>query len=56
MIGVDTLIKIGPLPVKIGLEAYYYVERDDNFGPKFQLRFLFVPVLPAPAWSRRPLL
>ncbi len=51
----DTLIKIGPLPVKIGLEAYYYVERDDDFGPKFQLRFLFVPVLPAPAWSRRPL-
>lgn len=54
-IGGDTLIKIGPLPVKIGLEAYYYVERDDDFGPIFQLRFLFVPVIPAPAWSRRPL-
>ena len=54
-IGFDTLIKIGRLPVKIGLEAYYYVERDDDFGPKFQLRFLFVPILPAPEWSRRPL-
>jgi hypothetical protein len=54
-IGFDTLIKIGKLPVKIGIEAYYYVERDDDFGPKYQLRFLFVPVLPSPAWSRSPL-
>jgi len=53
--GGDTLIKMGPLPVKVGLEAYYYVERDDDFGPKFQFRFLFVPVLPAPEWSRTPL-
>ena len=54
-IGGDTLIKIGPLPVKIGLEAYYYVERDDDFGPRWQLRFLFIPVRPSPEWSRRPL-
>ena len=54
-IGGDTLIKLGPLPVKIGLEYYYHVVRDDNFGPEHQLRFLFVPVLPAPEWSRKPL-
>ena len=54
-IGADTLVKIGPLPVKIGLEGYYYVQRDDNFGPAWQLRFLFVPVIPAPEWSRKPL-
>jgi hypothetical protein len=30
----DTLIKIGPLPVKIGFEAYYYLERDSDFGPE----------------------
>lgn len=54
-IGVDTLVKIGPLPVKIGLEAYHYVVQDDKFGPQWQLRFLFVPVLPAPEWSRTPL-
>jgi hypothetical protein len=53
--GGDTLIKIGKLPVKVGFEAYYYVERDDDFGPKFQIRLLFVPVVPSPAWSRRPL-
>ena len=54
-IGGDTLIKIGPLPVKIGLEVYYYVERDDDFGPRWQLRFLFVPVIPSPDWARSPL-
>ena len=53
--GGDTLIKIGPLPVKIGVEAYYFVQQDDDFGPEWQIRFLFVPVLPAPSWSREPL-
>ena len=53
--GQDTLIKIGPLPVKIGFEAYCYLERDSDFGPEWQFRLLFVPVLPAPAWSRNPL-
>ena len=51
--GFDTLVKLGPMPVKIGLELYYYVEKDDDFGPTWQARFLFVPVLPSPDWSRR---
>lgn len=54
-IGFDTLVKFGKLPVKIGLEAYRYVVQDDDFGPEWQLRFLFVPVLPAPEGSRKPL-
>jgi hypothetical protein len=54
-IGVDTLVKLGPLPVKVGVETYYHVVRDDNFGPEWQLRFFFVPVLPSPDWSREPL-
>jgi hypothetical protein len=53
--GFDTLIKIGPLPVKVGLEAYYHVVREDKFGPEWQLRFLFIPVLPSPKWARKPL-
>lgn len=53
-LGFDTLVTFGKLPVKIGLEAYYYVEQDDNFGPDWQLRFLFIPVLPSPEWSRIP--
>jgi len=54
-LGGDILVKLGPLPVKIGAEVYYYVETDDKFGPQWQLRFFFVPVLPAPKWSRKPL-
>ena len=54
-IGFDTLVKIGKLPVKIGAEAYYYVQQDDDFGPQWQLRLLFVPVLPSPKWSQKPL-
>ena len=54
-LGMDTLVKVGPLPVKIGVEAYYHAIRDDDFGPKYQLRFLIVPVVPAPEWSRKPL-
>jgi hypothetical protein len=54
-IGFDTLIKLGPLPVKIGVEAYHYVKQDDKFGPEWQIRFLFVPVLPSPKWSQKPL-
>ena len=53
-IGFDTMIKLGPLPAKIGVELYYFLEQSDDFGPKWQFRFLFVPVLPAPASSRKP--
>jgi hypothetical protein len=53
--GFDTLVKIGKLPVKVGAELYYYVVQDDDFGPQWQLRLFFVPVVPAPDWSRKPL-
>jgi len=53
--GGDTLVMMGPLPVKVGFEAYYYAVRDQDFGPIFQFRFLFVPVLPAPEWARNPI-
>ena len=54
-IGADTLIKIGKLPVKIGAEFYYFLESDDDFGQEWQIRLLFVPVLPSPGWSKTPL-
>lgn len=54
-IGFDTLVKLGKVPTKIGLETFYYVEQDDDFGPEWGLRFYFVPVLPSPAWSKTPL-
>ncbi len=53
--GFDTLVMLGKLPVKIGLEAYYYVDSNDGFGPEWQLRLLFIPVVPSPGWAKQPL-
>ncbi len=54
-LGVNTMTKIGPLPVRVGVEAYYYVEKSDNFGPDMGLRFLFAPVVPKPRFSKVPI-
>ena len=54
-IGFDTMIKVGKMPAKIGAEIYYYAVQEDRFGPQWQLRFLFVPVMASPESSRRPL-
>lgn len=51
--GMDTMIKIGPLPVKIGVEVYYYVAAPDNIGQEWQVRLFFTPVLPSPDWSKK---
>ncbi len=53
--GYDTLVKFGKLPVKVGVEAYHYISSDDDFGADWQVRFLFVPVVPAPGFSRKPM-
>lgn len=54
-LGFNTMTKIGPLPVKVGVEAYYYVEKSDNFGPDMGLRFIFSPVVPKPGFSKIPI-
>jgi hypothetical protein len=53
--GLDTLINVGPLPLKIGMEAYYFVESSSQFGPEWQFRLFFVPVFPAPKWAQKAL-
>ena len=55
--GMDTMINIGPLPVKVGAEFYYYVARGSNdaFHNDWHARIFFVPILPSPKWSRKPL-
>jgi len=53
--GLDTLIKIGPLPLKVGMEAYYFVESSSDFGPEWQFRLFFVPIFPAPKWAQSAL-
>lgn len=54
-LGWNTTTKIGPLPVKIGVEAYKYIKKPDNFGPEYGLRLIFSPVVPKPAFSKRPI-
>jgi hypothetical protein len=53
--GISTVVMLGRLPVAIGAEAYYMVETPDTFGPEYQLRVFFTPVLPSPDWSRVPI-
>lgn len=54
-LGGDTLIMLGKLPVKVGAEFYYYADKPDDFGPEWTIRLLFVPVIPSPEWSKKPL-
>ena len=54
-LGFDTLVKFGRLPVKVGVEAYYFIESDDRFGETWQIRFSFSPVIPSPGWARKAL-
>ena len=49
------MVKIGPLPVKVGLETYYYLESPDNFGADWGIRFIFSPVVPKPGFSKDPI-
>ncbi len=53
--GMDTLIKLGPLPLKIGMEAYYFVESSSSFRTEWQFRLFFVPVFPSPKWAQSTL-
>jgi len=43
-IGFDTLVTFGKLPVKIGLEAYYYIESEPQAAGRYTFTFKDVPV------------
>ena len=42
------LIKIGKLPVRVGIEAQYYVVRKDSSGPEWNIRLIFSPIIGNP--------
>jgi len=44
--GVGKIVKLGKLPVNLQLSAYYNVEKPDNFGADWQLRFQFQFLFP----------
>jgi hypothetical protein len=43
-------------PVRVGAEFQWYPVTPEIAGPKYSLMLSFVPVIPAPAWSKEPLL
>lgn len=47
-LGFDTMAMFGPLPVKWGAELHYYANQPDAFGPEWNLRVFFVPIVPNP--------
>lgn len=46
--GVNKVKVFGKLPIKIGLQYWYYVASPENFGPQHQIRFTISPVVPLP--------
>ncbi|HSO81676.1 hypothetical protein [Thiocapsa sp.] len=47
-LGYSNVYKIGPLPVRVAIEAQYSLIAPDNVGRDWNLRLLFIPVIPNP--------
>jgi hypothetical protein len=47
-LGYIDIIKIGKLPVRVGIEAQYYVVRKDSSGPEWNIRLIFSPIIANP--------
>ena len=45
-IGIGKVLKLGPLPVKIGLGVQYMVHHPDNFGQRWNIQLSVTPVIP----------
>lgn len=46
--GIQKVLKFGKMPVRMGLQYWYYVASPDTFGPRHQVRFTIAPVVPLP--------
>ncbi len=46
--GIAKTTHIGKIPLKIQVEAQYYVEQTDAFGPEWLFKFTFTPVINNP--------
>ena len=46
--GVNKVISVGKLPVKISLQYWYYAASPEAFGPQHQIRLQIAPVVPLP--------
>ena len=45
-IGVSKVVKLGPLPVKLGLSVQYMIHHPDNFGQQWNIQLGVTPVIP----------
>jgi hypothetical protein len=54
-LGLDSMVNLGPVPTQVGIEFHYNLAKNDLLNPQWQLRLVFTPVVPAPAWAARPL-
>lgn len=54
-LGFDTMVNVGPVPAQVGVEVHYNLVKNDLLNPQWQVRIVFTPVVPAPAWAGRPL-
>ncbi len=46
--GITKTTRIGKTPWKFSLQYWHFVKQADSFGPDFQIRFSFAPVVPLP--------
>ncbi len=46
--GVNKVVSLGKLPVKISMQYWYYAAQNEAFGPQHQIRLQFAPVVPLP--------
>jgi len=45
-IAIGKVVKLGPLPVRIGLAVKYMVHHPDNFGQEWSIQLGVTPVIP----------
>jgi hypothetical protein len=45
-LNISKVVKIGPLPVKFGVQGQYMPVHPDVFGQKWDLQFSVTPVIP----------
>jgi hypothetical protein len=53
--GINRTFQVGKVPVRVGLEYFYSVERPDTVGSDHNLRVFFIPAVPSallPKWMR----
>jgi hypothetical protein len=43
--GINKTFQIGRLPIRVGLECFYSLERPDSVGAGHNLRFYFIPAV-----------